>query len=315
MLRTAPALLAVLAMGSISLAQEAAPPAKQKQPGTPAARQNEQPRANANDPAAPARPQQPQAGRQPRQAGFRGAESATSLDPHIADCLLLANQHEIALLNFGIEKSENPKVKEFAEGAIKDHEKMVQSLRKFASPNHANVELQASAGTLGNRNLATTREARKVNPEDASKAATPESKTTPPESIRIANAERAGTPAADESSVTDRLFAIHQRATQECLALTRKELGELKGEKFDQAFLGQQMGMHMGMLAQLKAIQGEVSGELQQVAQGAEKTATTHKEHAEKLMEEVKGEGGGAASATRSEQPRAKTDTPATRKE
>jgi predicted outer membrane protein len=314
MLRSAPALLAVLAMGSICLAQQPAAPAKQ--PTNPAARQNEQPRANANDPNAAARPQQAQPGQQQRQAGFRGADSAASLDSHIADCLILANQHEISLLKFGIEKSQNTKVKEFAEGAIKDHEKMVQNLRKFASPNHANVQLQAAAGQEA-RPLATTREALKVpaSPGETKPADAAERKATPPESVRIANAERAGTTVAENSNLTDRLFAIHQRATQECLALTRKELGELKGEKFDQAFLGQQMGMHMGMLAQLKAIQGEVSDELQQVAQNAEKTATQHKDHAEKLMEEVKGDRGDAANANRSEETRAKTETPAKRNE
>lgn len=313
MLRSAPALLAVLAAGSVSFAQQPAAPAQQ--PATPAARQNEQPRAAppARQQAQPGQ-QQAQPGQQQRQAGFRGAESANALDPHVADCLILANQHEIALLKWGIEKSDNDKIKSFAESAIKDHEKMVQNLQKFASPSHANVQLQASSGASGGRQLATTREARRVGTDNPAQpgAAPAQNKTTPPESVRIANAERAGTTVAEGGSVTDRLFAIHQRAAEECLALTKKELGEYKGEKFDQAFLGQQVGMHMGMLAQLKAIEGEVSGDLQQLAQNAQKTATEHKEHAQKLMEDVKGD---SASARSDGASREKADAPAKRNE
>lgn len=299
MKRTAPALLAVLAAGTLAMAQQGQPekPATRTPPpaNNRAQQQTEAPQA------APAE------GRQERRANFApaGAAHAQNLDAHIADCMTLANHEEIALLRFGAERAQNEQVKQFAEKAIQEHEKAIAGLKKFATSG-ANLDLQATSAAAG-RAVATTREARKVNPDDAA-AEQPAAKAADPNAQRpaattaIARGEEAA--AATQDGLAEQLLAINRKAHQECLKLTQQELQKYQGAKFDQAFLGQQVGMHIGMLAHLKAVEGSVSGELQQIVQQAQQTTQQHKQQAEELMEQVgEGEQGGqrreARDATR----------------
>jgi predicted outer membrane protein len=246
MTRVLPTLLAALAVGSFALGEEkpAAPPAKQ-----PEVRQNAQrPAERAQNAALPAERTASQ-------------EKDRVVGP-LADCLILSNQEEIALLKLAQEKSKNDDVKKFVETAIKDHEKAISELQKFAD--HKGSELEVAAHS---------------NSKDAAKA---------PSARRDVTALK---PAGQSEDHAETMFAIAQQASQECLAMTKEQLNKADAEKkFDQCFLGQQIGMHIGMSAKLKAIQNNTSGEFQQLTSKLASTAQKHKEHAEKLMKDVESE-------------------------
>lgn len=273
MLRFTPALAVLLAAASASAQQASRPQAGAPQnPAQPTQIQNPNnaQRPNANPGAAQADPNQSvtppknevpdRANRQPARRGNRQAQSGDRFDSHVADCLILSNQEEIALLKFGIERTKNNKVKELAQSMIQDHEKALGELREFASPQHANEEL--TAFKEGDREVAT-REARKV-PADAADDA-----------------------AGGQNSLMAKLHRMTKRAHEQCLVLSREELTKYQGHEFDQAFLGQQLGMHTGMLAKLKAAQEETSGELSQWTGKAQETTKKHKDHLEKLMNDL----------------------------
>ncbi|BBO32282.1 DUF4142 domain-containing protein [Lacipirellula parvula] len=83
-------------------------------------------------------------------------------------------------------------------------------------------------------------------------------------------------------------LALLQQVKSECLALTEKELSEYKGNEFDQAFIGQQVGAHIGMLAHLRGSKNFASPELQKVISEAEKTTEAHMAEAKKIMSQLR---------------------------
>jgi predicted outer membrane protein len=279
MLRYSTALAALLATASAFAQQSSgSPPAgTTSRPGqsTTANGANQNPsRDEAGNPAtrpgqpAPsgnAVPQNEVPGQQPGQANNRqrgqrnrqGQTGGNRLESHVADCLILGNQEEIALLKFGMERTKSDNVKELAQKMMKDHEKAISELKEFASPQHANQELSASDGS--DRSVAS-REARKVPAEDGQGQA------------------------GGQGNMLEKLHRMARKAHEECLAMSKDDLSKYEGHEFDQAFLGQQIGLHTNMLAKLKAAQSETSGELSEWTEKAQKTTKEHKDHVEKLM-------------------------------
>lgn len=82
--------------------------------------------------------------------------------------------------------------------------------------------------------------------------------------------------------------ALMQQVKSECLSLTEKELGQYQGAEFDHAFIGQQLGAHVGMLAQLRGSNSFASRELQKVIAEGEKMTTAHMAEAKKIMVQLK---------------------------
>jgi len=278
MLRYTPAFAALLTAASVS-AQTAGSP----QPGSPqrpgqttqvqGADQNqtrdrdgarrEAPQGTTTRALPPsAAPAQGQAGRQQEGRRGRAGQSVDErFDMHVADCLILGNQEEIALLKFGAERTKSDRIKEAAEMMVKDHEKAISELREFASPQHANDNLTAYQG--GTNDGAATREARKVPAEGDDAQAT-----------------------GGRNTLMSKMHQMAKRGHEQCLILNREELTKYEGDEFDQAFLGQQLGAHIGMLAKLKAAQEETSPELSKWTVKAQETTKKHKDHLEKLMNE-----------------------------
>lgn len=74
---------------------------------------------------------------------------------------------------------------------------------------------------------------------------------------------------------------------QQCLELTQKEMEGKQGAEFDKCYIGQQIGAHVGMLAQLRGSKAFASPELQAVIAEGEQMAATHLEEAKKIMAQL----------------------------
>jgi predicted outer membrane protein len=107
----------------------------------------------------------------------------------------------------------------------------------------------------------------------------------------------AGQASNESGAASDPAVAMVQQIKNECLKLTQKELSQYQGAEFDKAFVGQQLGAHLGMLAQLRGSKSFASPELQKVITEGEKMTTMHMEAAKKLMDQIKDEGAKTASA------------------
>lgn len=88
----------------------------------------------AQDPAQRLReqPQQPgQLGGAATQPGQPGTRTGGSLDSHLAQCLTIDNQHEIAVAEIAKQRAKDNEVKQFADKLIQDHTQFLQQLARF----------------------------------------------------------------------------------------------------------------------------------------------------------------------------------------
>lgn len=225
--------------------------------------------------AAPPRtlPAQQQTGQSQAQYGEAAqagqADQAQQLNDAIAGCLLLGNQEEVALAQFAQSRAQNPKVKEFAQMMIRDHQQAIQRLQQIA-PNVADVNLQGAE--------------RGFQADAAARPAT--------------NAAGAG---GRRSAHEEQMANWSKSIAKKCLELTQKELGEKQGAEFDMAYIGQQCGAHIGMLAKLEGSRSFATGELQQVISDMSQTVEHHLASAKQIKEGLKSSGTGATAQSASD--------------
>jgi predicted outer membrane protein len=94
----------------------------------------------------------------------------------------------------------------------------------------------------------------------------------------------------NDSIDRDPNVAMLKQIKHECLSLTQKELERFKGADFDRAYLGQQVGAHIAMLAQLRGAKSFASPKLQKVIADGDKVTTEHLRRANEIMEHFKAE-------------------------
>ena len=200
------------------------------------------------------------------------------LNKQIAVCLTLGNEAEIALAEFANQRSQNPEVKRFAQHMIEQHRQALSKIQQ-ASPETAGLQLQLrdeSAG--GNGNAAAT---------------------TNDSGIRQVSAEE---PVAGQSPNANdhdqRMVQMARQIKQECLNLTQQELSSKEGVEFDKAYIGQQVGAHLNMLAELRGSKQFATGQLQQVIADGEQMTEKHFAEAQKIMSQLKDQQGSQPSQT-----------------
>lgn len=241
-----------------------------------------------------------------------GQASAGKLDRHIASCLALGNHEEIALAEFALQHAQNDQVRQFAQQMIQDHRKVLGQLQKFA-PDAANMQLSADAGAAG-------RQGQRGQQGQASGRARTDNATDARQSTATPATQQPGTSTAQNRDATpgargrevptsiDRregsddqvaagsyehhLMALGKQTAEECLRLTKMELQRHTGEHFAQAYIGQQVGAHIGMLAKINASEQFASPELKQVLDQGRQITQQHMEHARQLMTQLEGKSG-----------------------
>lgn len=103
-------------------------------------------------------------------------------------------------------------------------------------------------------------------------------------------------------SLQAQMVALQKRVTEECLALTEKELGEHEGAMFDRCYIGQQIGGHVAMLAKLRGSKDFASGPLRQFIDEATKTVETHLAEAKKIAKALEEDSGSGKQARREDE-------------
>lgn len=240
----------------------------------PRATQPGQPRALPAQPdARPSQPAQPGERVTAQKPQVQDTQE-TDFAQHVAACLILANEAEIAVTEAAIDKLEDAKTRELAQMIIKDHTQFVSKLKEHA-PQAANLKLNVQGATRTDAPAATTARAG----QDAEANST----TSPAHADASAAARSAGESLADKALRVDK--AYHEIKVR----MINEELAKHEGQDFQQAFLGCQVAAHMSMLAKLKALETEVQD--QQVAQlikQGQQTTQQHLQQAQRLMEQEK---------------------------
>jgi predicted outer membrane protein len=186
-------------------------------------------------------------------------QSQAHLNKQIAVCLTLGNEAEVALAEFSEQRTQNPEVKRFAQQMIEQHRQAVSKIQQ-AAPETVGLNLQ-----LGSQAAGTA--------------------STPTSGVRQASAEE---PIASNNAAHDqRVVQMVKQIAQECLNLTQQELAQKEGAEFDKAYIGQQVGAHLGMLAQLRGSKNFASGELQQVISEGEQATQKHLAEAKRIKSQL----------------------------
>ncbi|SFI56301.1 DUF4142 domain-containing protein [Planctomicrobium piriforme] len=219
------------------------------------------------------------------------------LNQHVADCLLLHNQEEINLAKYASEQSKDQRTKDFAAMLIRDHEAWGQKLTQFAGHDHS-AAARATTSVQGQQALPvqTPADRRETREELREQGVTNRQARDVVREARDANGkvitgERVEHRAAYAGSAAgDQMYQIARDAVNNCEKLTRAQLSKEQGADFDKAFVGMQIGAHIGMLAQLQAVEPHVTGDLQQVVRDGITATQQHMAKAESLMKELKTE-------------------------
>ncbi len=258
-------------------ATRAAPPTlpaqAQSQPDDPNSviRSNRATAPRLNAPALP--------GRQQYTANYGGNQAnegqKSEVEKYFANCLLKNNQAEIEIAQFAAQQSQNPKVKQYAEELVKDHQKFVQKLQPIATGNSG----EHVAGTTSLDATATT---------DPNRLKTDTTRTPGSSGTNSAESLTATHNAANGNDALVQVAQIEEKINDRCYQALREELQQKSGADFDAAFLGSQIGGHMHMLAALEVIPQENLGQLKQIAEEAKPTVQKHLDKAKELMKERK---------------------------
>ncbi len=202
--------------------------------------------------------------------------SGASMDEAIAGCLLLGNTEEVAIARFGREHAQNEQVQQFAEMLIRDHEQAVTKLTQIAPELASSIGKLDSSGDEKRDKVASKPNRNETDPNQSERQST---------SVNGSGKQGVGKDSneAQGAGMQAQMFAMQQRATQECLQLTKQELGRAKGNHFDMAFMGSQIGCHIGMLAKLKASEHAASDNLKPILDEATQMVTAHLEQAREI--------------------------------
>ncbi|MCC6491921.1 MAG: DUF4142 domain-containing protein [Pirellulales bacterium] len=225
------------------------------------------------------------AGAQPANRTSQATAGENSLAQHIAACLLLGNQEEIAISQLGVQHAQNDQVKQFAQKMIEQHQQAISQLQQ-AAPELASMNLQLS-GT----HAADNQRGAAAQSADASSATTAiESQPAGGENQRTATTGQAG---SSEAGNVPQMVQFIKQVKEQCVQLVTQDLSQKQGAEFDKCFMGVQNGLHTGMLAKLRAAKQHVSGgPLEQVVEQGTQMTEHHLAEAKQIMQQLEGASG-----------------------
>jgi predicted outer membrane protein len=195
----------------------------------------------------------------PASKAAEGSQRAESLQGFLASCIALGNNGEVVLGQLAKDRAKNDRVKEFAETMIKDHQKVIAKLQNFLPPTVAQL-IRSESQEGKNREMAENR---------------------PEGSTRMSMRPIEG---------GSQLLQIEVQAARNCGDLMKKELSTMQGAEFDRAYVGQQIGAHIHMLAKLRAVEPYVNGDLKQVVQQGIEMTQKHLDEAKSICKDLQGQ-------------------------
>jgi len=246
-------------------------------------RPNQQQRPGANRNADSARGQAPN--QSPSQQNDKRIEQL------VANKLLTANKGVVELSKMAVENANDDKVKEFAQTLVSEHESLCRDIEKLqaasghtkqADDSHANQSVKTRSTDGSSDDRATTAES---TTDQASSNPNRANQQGQPANRQAANAQagRSG----HNQGIVGKLQMINDKASKKQLEMAKEMLKEHKGKDFDMAFVGMQVAAHTTAVAELSALEGVGSKEMQDVVNKAEEATSKHLKKAKDLANEL----------------------------
>lgn len=180
-------------------------------------------------------------------------------DQHVAQCLTLSGQNEVAAAKIAESKSDDSDVKRFAQMMVKDHDQFIADLEKFAGQNYRRRDARTGTTTTAEAAAGTDKA-----------AAARDSNTNTNDGDHMA-----------------KFMKIREEIADQCRASVQRELDAKQGKLFDQCYMGMQVAAHMQMVDELTVLSRHVSSEFKPVLEKGLKTAQHHLDEAKNLIKEV----------------------------
>jgi predicted outer membrane protein len=200
-----------------------------------------------------------------------GNQQDRELVNFLAGKLMLCNQAEVQLIQMAADQLKNPEVKQFAEQVAQDHRQLNEQLKQQI-PGLTSIQLGPQQGT------ARTQPGRPGVQPQAQQRTEQLGQRQPGQQANY-----------QSGSITDQLTKIAQHTVQNNLQMTSECFQEHQGD-IDGDFLGQQIGGHMWLISELKAIQEVGPEQLRPFAQQAEQKVQHHLDTAKELAKRFKDE-------------------------
>jgi hypothetical protein len=237
------------------------------------------------------------------------ANKECPVEKHIAACLSLDNQEVVLVGGFAANRARTAVVKDFANSLVKNHTQLVSQFHRLAPEAISTDDLvqlvsnvcsgqgegysaRRSSSSRGNsmKKLdSTTRiERPSLGDESTSEWNNPQS-STGTDTVKSDTGNRHGTKDSGTSSGgwqnTFKVFSdIQHNAVANCICLTQTTLSQYPNEQFDKAFIYQQIGANIGLLAKFRAVKPYVSGDLKTFVDSGEKTAQNNLDRANSIL-------------------------------
>ncbi len=236
-----------------------------------------------------------------------GQNRSASGDEQIAAILYACDRNQVELAEFAKDRLKSEPAREFAEMMVKEHKKSMEKLQKLAGTSATETSGRSSRDPNSVREDGATAPGRTESPDGA--------KTRTDKTARVAT-DAANAAGGGRDAMVGQLnwVQIHQQIADQCLASTKAELERHEGEDFDKAYIGQQLGAHMAMVDHLKVFKTHASEKLTGQLDACLEGATSHLDHARKIMEEQK-EGSSEPSSNRENRENRKEGRKEVRKE
>jgi uncharacterized protein (DUF305 family) len=226
----------------------------------------------------------PNAATTTRQAQNRGGSQQTDqqLEQLFATKLMIANKGVVELSKMATEKASDANVKEFAQTLVKDHENLCRDIEK----------LQASKGyaTKGNR-AGQTAQNRPGQTNQPGQPGQPGQPNQPGQlnqpGRQTGTTQQAGKWDNDSQGLVGKLEMIAEKSSKNQLEMAKEMLQQHEGSDFDMAFVGLQIAAHTRAVADLNALQGVGSKEMQDVVKQAESATSKHLKKAKDLANQL----------------------------
>jgi hypothetical protein len=249
-------------------------------------------------------------------AGVSSVKKECPLEKQVASCLQLSSQEVVLVSQYAAGRAQSAEVKEFAQSLTQDHTQLVSQLQRF-SPQPFSTEALAqlvsevcsghqsegyspSRWTAG-RNASgktsdtpATRVERPTAPADQSPGtmgsgwdnSQSSSRSTGGSHYMGGHHRMMNTPSiSGENPNFSQVYSnIERNVVANCICLTQTTFAQLPNGRFDRAFLNQQIGAHIGIIAKLRAVKPYVSGDLKTLVNSAEKTALGHLDRANSIL-------------------------------
>lgn len=176
-----------------------------------------------------------------------------------------------------VENAEHDKVKQFAQTLVEEHEGLCRDIEKLQASKGYSKHEAHSKSAQPSADRATTPQARprqtaQNQPGQTGQPVAGQTRTV-----------QADTWDSDDQGIVGKLEMIAEKSAKKQLEMTKEMLQQRQGKDFDMAFVGMQIAAHTRAVADLNALQGVGSKELQDLVTKAEGATSKHLKQAKDL--------------------------------